>query len=217
MTMSSMTARLLQEGLGGRINVSWLISSSFSLISYLTWHCRSRMCRGYPGGLLQSIFCPKPRLLESLPPSSRDIGILQQSCGQVWRLSANRSEYRMGRGVLARPDKQLVGQVEGLDHRSDILPRLQDLDFCCWSLGEPKPIWRSGSRRLWRRYSSYRCMERGYVSSPERRDCCWQWVWVAPLPSHYHKDMSPTIDQVRLLSSFPLLLKKLEASLSSFG
>ncbi|KAJ5866093.1 hypothetical protein N7534_000646 [Penicillium rubens] len=28
------------------------------------------MCRGYPGGLLQSIFCPKPRLLESLPPQA---------------------------------------------------------------------------------------------------------------------------------------------------
>jgi cation diffusion facilitator CzcD-associated flavoprotein CzcO len=33
----------------------------------------------------------------------------------------------------------------------------------------------------------------------------------------YHKGMSPTVDQVRLLSSFPLLLKKLEASPNSFG
>lgn len=38
-----------------------------------------------------------------------------------------------------------------------------------------------------------------------------------PLPSHYNKDMSPTVNQVRLLSSFPLLLKKLEALLNSFG
>lgn len=35
--------------------------------------------------------------------------------------------------------------------------------------------------------------------------------------SLYHKGMSPTVHQVRLLSLFPLLLKKLEASPNSFG
>lgn len=69
-------------------------------------------------------FAPNPDFSKVYPPQAGILEYFNRVADKFEHLSTHRSEHRMGRGLLARLDKQLVSQVEGVVHRSNLVSRV---------------------------------------------------------------------------------------------